>query len=69
MFNFGRSVNKVIIPELSEQAVLQSVKEAGRNYKYIHHKMHQNERDQAIEDIYSGKVQRINMPRGPMPNI
>ena len=32
MFNFGRSVNKVIIPELSEQAVLQSVKEAGRNY-------------------------------------
>ena len=32
MFNFGKSVNRVVIPELSEQAVLHSVKEAGRNY-------------------------------------
>jgi len=29
---FGRSVNKIIIPELSELAVLQSVKKAGENY-------------------------------------
>ena len=29
MYNFGKSVNKVVIPELSEMAVLQSVKDAG----------------------------------------
>ena len=32
MINFGKSVNKVVIPELSEHAVLKSVKDAGRNY-------------------------------------
>ncbi len=32
MYDFGKSVNRVVIPELSEQAVLQSVKDAGRNY-------------------------------------
>ena len=29
MYNFGKSVNRVVIPELSEMAVLQSVKNAG----------------------------------------
>ena len=33
MYNFGKSVNKVVIPELSEMAVLQSVKNAGYNQK------------------------------------
>ena len=33
MYNFGKSVNKVVIPELSEMAVLQSVKNAGYNKK------------------------------------
>lgn len=32
MYNFGKSVNRVVIPEMSEQAVLQSVKQAGENY-------------------------------------
>ncbi len=32
MYDFGKSVNRIVIPELSEQAVLQSVKDAGRNY-------------------------------------
>ena len=29
MFNFGKSVNKILIPDLSEQAVLKSVMDAG----------------------------------------
>ena len=33
MYNFGKSVNRVVIPELSEMAVLQSVKNAGYNQK------------------------------------
>jgi hypothetical protein len=32
MFNFGKSVNKILIPDLSEQAVLKSVMDAGENY-------------------------------------
>ena len=32
MFNFGKSVNKILIPDLSEQAVLKSVIDAGENY-------------------------------------
>jgi len=32
MFNFGKSVNKILIPDLSEQAVLRSVIDAGENY-------------------------------------
>ena len=32
MFNFGKSVNKILIPDLSEQAVLKSVVDAGQNY-------------------------------------
>ncbi len=37
MYNFGKSVNKVVIPELSEMAVLQSVKDAGYNHKAQEH--------------------------------
>ena len=32
MYNFGRSVNRVVIPELSELMVLESVKKAYENY-------------------------------------
>jgi len=32
MYNFGRSVNRVVIPELSESVVLASVKSAYKNY-------------------------------------
>ena len=32
MFNFGKSVNRILIPDLSEQAVLSSVVDAGQNY-------------------------------------
>ena len=32
MHNFGRSVNRVVIPELSEAIVLESVKKAYNNY-------------------------------------
>ena len=32
MLNFGKSVNKILIPDLSEQTVLQSVIKAGQNY-------------------------------------
>ena len=32
MYNFGRSVNRVVIPELSEQVVLKSVRDAYNNY-------------------------------------
>ena len=31
MYNFGKSVNRVVIPELSEMTVLQSIKNAGHN--------------------------------------
>ena len=31
MYNFGKSVNRVVIPELSEMALLQSEKNAGYN--------------------------------------
>ena len=37
MYNFGKSVNKVVIPELSEMAVLKSVKDAGYNHKEQEH--------------------------------
>ena len=37
MYNFGKSVNKVVIPEMSEMAVLKSVKDAGHNYKEQEH--------------------------------
>ena len=32
MLNFGKSVNKILIPDLSQQAVLKSVVDAGQNY-------------------------------------
>jgi hypothetical protein len=32
MYNFGRSVNRVVIPELSEQVILKSVQDAYNNY-------------------------------------
>lgn len=32
MYNFGKSVNRIVIPELSEKVVLQSVKDAYKNY-------------------------------------
>ena len=37
MYNFGKSVNRVVIPEMSEMAVLKSVKDAGHNYKEQEH--------------------------------
>ena len=32
MYNFGKSVNRVVIPEFSESVVLQSVKDAYKSY-------------------------------------
>ena len=32
MYNFGKSVNRVVIPELSEGVVLASVKDAYKGY-------------------------------------
>ena len=32
MYNFGKSVNRVVIPELSEGVILESVRDAYKNY-------------------------------------
>ena len=32
MYNFGKSVNRVVIPEMSESIVLDSVKDAYKSY-------------------------------------
>ena len=32
MYNFGKSVNKVVIPEMSERVILDSVKDAYKGY-------------------------------------
>ena len=32
MYNFGKSVNRVVIPEISEAVVLNSVKDAYKSY-------------------------------------
>ena len=32
MYNFGKSVNKVVIPELAETAIIDSVESAAKDY-------------------------------------